>query len=167
MPHLRVLDPSLDIDLETGKLYKEWLIIDILDTRVIICGAPVPYTVNAPCGNSWQITMNRYPNGQNGASPMQANPNAGWYGADDSHDCGNVAISSSSDDPDLRPVTEHIQERQMEPRAQGFMMSTQTRRGDSTLVSSAYTSVPERNLDLNSYLFQDYSVWDPNGPCTG
>lgn len=168
MSDLRELDPSLDVDPETGKPYEEGLIVDILDPQAIRYGAPVDYTVNPPSGNSWQITMNRYPNGQDGASLAQLNPSAGRYGAADCYNCGNVSVSSNSNDPDLRPVTEHIQERQTEPRAQEFMMTGQARRGDGTLVPSAYidTPVPERYLDANSYLFQPYSVWDPNGPYT-
>ncbi|KAA8652731.1 uncharacterized protein ATNIH1004_001636 [Aspergillus tanneri] len=163
MSDLRELDPSLNVDPETGKPYEEG---SAIETRAY--GAPVSYTVNPPSGNSWTVTMNRYPNGRDGASLIQANPNAGRYGAADCRNCEDVDISSASDDPDLRPVTEHIHERQTEPRAQEYMMTGQARRGDGTLVRSAYINrpVPERYLDPNSYLFQPYSAWDPNGPYT-
>lgn len=166
MSRLRELDPTLDLDPETGKPYEEGLIFNELEARTITYGAPVPYNVHGPSGNTWQIVMNRYPNGQNGASLQQLNPNAGRYGSEDCRDCENVAISSVSDDPDLQVVTEHIHERQTEPRAQEYMMTGSARRGDGTLVRSDYNPVPERYLDQNSYLFQDYGVWDPNGPYT-
>lgn len=102
--------------------------------------------------------MNRYPNSQNGASLTQLNPNASYYSAANCYDYGDVGVSSASDDPDLQPVTEHIHKQQTEPRAQEFMMTGQARRGDATLMTSAYTPVPERYLDPNSYLFQPYSV---------
>lgn len=167
MSGLHAFDPTLDLDPETGAPYDESLFHD-LDARAITYGAPVDYTVHPPSGNNWAITMNRYPNGQDGQSLLQANPNAGRYGAEDCHDCGNIAISSDSDDPEMRVVTEHIHERQTEPRAQEFMMTGTARLGDGTLVESEYRDdpVPESYLDQNSYLWQPYSQWDPNGPYT-
>ncbi|KAL4895526.1 hypothetical protein BDV59DRAFT_156193 [Aspergillus ambiguus] len=110
MSDLQALDLSLDIDPETGKPYGD-SIVEVLDPRAITYGAPVTYTVTGPSGNSWQITMNCYPNGQNGSSLTQANANAGRVGASECYDCENVGISFSSDDPDNRPITEHIYER--------------------------------------------------------
>ncbi|KAL4993981.1 hypothetical protein BDV10DRAFT_189441 [Aspergillus recurvatus] len=168
-PHLRDLDPTLNLDPETGKPYTEDdLIVEIdLEGRAITYGAPVDYTVNPPTGNSWSITMNRHPNGQNGASLNQARGGTtDLYGAASCGDCGDIGASSSSDDPDSRPVSEHIHERQTEARAQEFMMSRRARMGDSTLVTSSHPAVPRLYLDPNSYLFTDYATWDPNGPST-
>ncbi|KAL4812489.1 bacteriodes thetaiotaomicron symbiotic chitinase [Aspergillus spinulosporus] len=167
--HLRDIDSTLDLDPETGKPYTEDdLIVEVdLEGRAITYGAPVDYTVNPPTGNSWTITMNRYPNGQNGASLNQARGGTtDLYGAASCGDCGDIGVSSSSDDPDSRPVSEHIHERQTEARAQEFMMSRQARMGDSTLVTSVHPAVPRSYLDPNSYLFTDYATWDPNGPST-
>ncbi|PHH89142.1 hypothetical protein CDD83_6593 [Cordyceps sp. RAO-2017] len=166
MSDLRELDPSLDLDPETGKPYEQGPHGDVLVPRTITYGAPVPYTVHPPSGNNWQITMNRYPNGQDGDSLLQANPNAGRYGAADCYDCENVGISSSTDDPDFRPVSEHIHERQTEARAQEYMMTGRAVLATRSVVDSSYSVVPERYLDPNSYLFQPYSQWDPNGPYT-
>lgn len=110
--------------------------------------------------------MNRYPNGQNGATLAQANPNAGRYSAADCYDYENVDVLSPSDDPDLRAVTEHIHERQTEPRAQEYMTTGEARMGDSTVVLSEYRPIPEGYLDQDTYLFRPYSVWDPNSPYT-
>jgi chitinase len=167
--HLRDFDPSLDLDPETGKPYGEdGLVVEIdLEGRAITYGAPVDYTVNPPTGNSWTITMNRYPNGQGGASLNQARGGTtDLYGPRSCGDCGDIGVSSISDDPESRAVSEHIQERQTEPRAQEFMMTRQARRGDSTLVRSEYPAIDRRYLDPNSYLFTDYATWDPNGPST-
>ncbi|KAJ5487608.1 hypothetical protein N7530_001908 [Penicillium desertorum] len=165
MADLREFDLLLDIDPETGKPYEE---SHVLDPRAMTYGAPVDYPLRAPSGRSWSITMNRYPNGQGGANLLQVNPNAGRFGAEDCYDCGNAGISSASDDPESRYVTEHIHERQTEPRAQEFMMTGEARRGDGTLVRSDYNSnpVPESYLNPASYLWQPYSQWDPTGPYT-
>jgi chitinase len=67
----------------------------------------------------------------------------------------------------MNVVTEHIQERQTEPRAQEFMMNGETQRRDGVRVRSHYPIIDRDYLDPNSFLFRDYSQWDPNGPYTG
>lgn len=53
MSDLRELDPSLDVDPETGKPYEDGLAVEILEPQVTITSStPVPYTVTGPSGNS-------------------------------------------------------------------------------------------------------------------
>lgn len=169
-PLLSELDPSLDLNPDTGKPYFQDLITESspVEGRAppIQYSRPEHYTVHGTSHN-WDITMGRYPQGQDGDSLLQANPSAGRYGAEDCYDCGNMAISSSTTDPDIRVVSEHINERQTEPRAQEYMMNGRARLSDGTLTNSAYTAIPERYLDENSYLHRAYASWDPNGPYTG
>jgi chitinase len=168
-PGLRDMDPTLEIDPETGKEYmEEDLIVEIdLEGRAITYGPPHDYNINPPTGSNWHITMGRYPNGQNGASLDQARGGVtDRYGPASCGDCGDIGVSPSSDDPDTHVVSEHIHERQTETRAQLFMMTGQARRGDGTLVVSDYPVVDRSYLDPNSYLFMDYASWDPNGPST-
>lgn len=163
-------DPSLAIDPETGRPYADddgKSLFSDLDKRVINYGAPENYTVRAPSGASWTITMPRYPNGQNGNSLNQLNPNAGRYDASDCYDCEDFSVTSSSTDPNTRVVTEHIHERQGESGGENFSLSGEARLGDGTLVRSEYPVVPEAYLAPGGYFHTDYAVWDPSGPYTG
>lgn len=165
MNDLLFADPLLALNPDTGKPYDEGLITELLEGRAPIqYGSAENYAVTGPSGRRWNVRMGRYPQGRDGDSLNQLNPQAGRYDAEDCYDCSNIAVTSSSTNPDIRVVTEHINERQTEPRAQEFMMNAQTRRGDGSLERSAYPAIPERFLDDNSHLHEDYSTWDPNGP---
>lgn len=45
-------------------------------------------------------------------------------------------------------------------------MNGRTQRRDGTPVVSDYAVIDRTYLDTTSFLHQDYSVWDPNGPFT-
>ncbi len=125
-------------------------------------GGERQFNVHGPNGD-FTITSHPYPNGQNGATLLAANPNAGYYELENEDDCVAIDFRDDGDPRTTTFITEHILELQTLPRFLEFAMGVPADLRNRRTIRTSHAPIPQHALGTGSNFLTHYSVWDPHG----